>query len=85
MEQLKTYQPYLEMNFEALILDLKMKTYAELNQSNSQDIAGAMGIGDDHEDENDEPLDVEAYKDIDISEKVFVQAFADLRKAYWDV
>ena len=35
MEQLKAYQPYLEMNFEALLLDLKMKTYAELNQHNS--------------------------------------------------
>ena len=30
-------------------------------------------------------MDIEAYKDIDISEKVFIQTFADLRKAYWDV
>jgi len=28
---LKGYQPFLEMTFESLMLDLKMKTYAEQN------------------------------------------------------
>ena len=40
------------MSFDALLLDLKMKTYAEINQNNSQDLglnAGAAGLEEEQE------------------------------------
>ncbi len=80
MSQLKAYQAYLEMNFDALLLDLKMKTYAEQNQNNSQDLREEGGM-----DEPEETLEADAYNDIEISDRVYIQAFADLRKAFWDV
>ena len=54
MDELRAYQPFLEMNFEGLILDLKMKTYAEVNQNNSQDIGLSGGVnGNEGEAENE--------------------------------
>ncbi len=42
IQQLKDYQPYLEMTYENLILDLKMKTFADQNQN-----ASGYDIGED--------------------------------------
>ena len=37
------------------------------------------GAGDGHH------IDVEAFKDIEVSERVYMQTFAELREAYWNV
>ena len=73
-----------------MILDLKMKTYAEQNSNvDSDSIRKDSEVDDD--DEKDESVqsdpqhEIDAYKDIEITELIYQQRFVELREAYWNV
>src|SRR5689334_20723031 len=77
---LAQYAPILELTFDQMILDLKMKTYQDQNQgADAEELKPPIG-----DDGGDDPHhEIEAYKDVEISEQVYSQRFHELRQAYW--
>lgn len=56
------YTPLLDLTFDQLLLDLKIKTYAEQNSGADDD------LGHQHHDDEDES---EAYEDVEITEAIY--------------
>lgn len=72
-----------------MILSMKKRSYEKYSsESGSEEEAKAPSSSEDEGEDNDEVIsedDEDAYKNIDITNEVYIEEFKILRGAYWDV
>ena len=72
------------MTFDSLLFDMKKKSYEEQYSASEEEEESVDGKGGDQL-MRETMLMADAYKNIEISEVVYIDKFTDLRQAFWDV
>jgi len=88
LKKMKKFMHFLEISTDSMILSMKKRSYEKYSSKDgSEDEAEESSDGSEGEN-SDEVIseeDEDAYKNIDITNEVYVEEFKILRGAYWDV
>ena len=86
---MKKYTNFLEITTDSMILSMKKRSYEKYysNASHSTSKAEEASLNGEGEDSQEiiSEDDEDVYKNIDITNEVYIEEFKILRGAYWDV
>ena len=87
LKKMKKYMHFLDITTESMILSMKKRSYEKYsNSEGSEDEKDESSEGEgDNSNEVISEDDEDAYKNIDITNEVYIEEFKILRGAYWDV
>jgi hypothetical protein len=85
---MKKYVQFLDISTETMILNMKKRSYEKYDNSDDgeEELENLSSAGEgDGPDEVVSEDDEDAYKNIDITNEVYIEEFRTLRGSYWDV
>jgi hypothetical protein len=89
LKKMKKFMLYLDITTDSMILSMKKRSYEKYSSESGSEEEEKEPISSEDEGEDDNEVisedDEDAYKNIDITNEVYVEEFKILRGAYWDV